>query len=331
LFLVKFAFLFIKNTYRYVLLCILHACIALPAAAQKAIRYSLTGTAVHQGQSQGYRLDVVDDGTGKIAGENVSIVEKGRKIIGEVKGSINYAKHKIYFKEIRVTNLRPGETQNDYCFFEVNADYIIKDGRTIISGKFVGHSPNGQVCGTGNIYLIGPKNVEEIHTEYIKKITEKKVVSPIKKLFKPKKIIVPKVIIDTPKIIVKKDTLPTKEKNIFPSVGKGVSMYEYDHDTLQFNISDYDKEDGDRVSVFINEKVLMADYVLTNAINKIPINMLEYGNGTGIDTIIVYAHNDGYYTPNSAKVLIDDGVQQYLFYACNNYREKKYLILRKRK
>jgi hypothetical protein len=298
--------------------------------AQKPTRYSLTGTAVHQGQSQGYRLDVIDDGTGQISGENISIVEKGRKIIGEVKGYINYSKHKIYFKEIRVTNLRPGESQNDYCFFEVTADYIIKDGRTIISGKFVGHSPNGQLCGNGNIYLLAPKSVEEIHIDYIKKETEKKISKPKKVIF-AKKNIVPKKIMDTTnKIITKVDTIPQKEKNIYPSL-KGVSMYEYDTEMLQFSISDYDKEDGDIITILLNSKIVVDNYILTSAVNTIPINMLEYGNGNGEDTVIVYAHNDGYFSPNSAKILITDGAQQYLFYACNNYREKKYLILRKRK
>ena len=84
------------------------------------------GKAVHNGTAQGYQLEVVDDGTGKIKGKNVSIVENGRKIIGEVVGNIVYAKKRMYFKEIRVTNLRKGETQNDYCFFEINADYFIK-------------------------------------------------------------------------------------------------------------------------------------------------------------------------------------------------------------
>ena len=88
------------------------------AAANSQTRYTLMGKAVHNGTAQGYQLEVVDDGTGKLKGQNVSIVENGRKIIGEVVGNIVYAKKRMYFKEIRVTNLRKGETQNDYCFFE---------------------------------------------------------------------------------------------------------------------------------------------------------------------------------------------------------------------
>jgi hypothetical protein len=302
------------------------------AAANSQTRYTLMGKAVHNGTAQGYQLEVVDDGTGKLKGQNVSIVENGRKIIGEVVGNIVYAKKRMYFKEIRVTNLRKGETQNDYCFFEINADYFIKDGRTIISGKFVGRSPNGNTCGSGDIYLMGPKSVEKIHTEYIQKIEAAKLPTIIKKITPPvfKNKSVKKV---EPKIDTSATTLTLKptEKNIFPSVGKGVSMYEYDSDTLKLFISDYDKNDGDRISLYINGKALMNNYTLTSTVDSMSINMLDYGNGTGIDTISVYAQNEGYYSPNSAKILIVDGIQQYLFYACNNYQQTKYLILRKRK
>jgi hypothetical protein len=318
---------------------IIYIFIFLPFAlcAQKAgTRYTLNGTAVHNGTSQGYRLDVVDDGTGKIKGENISIVENGRRIVGEVIGSINYAKKKIYFRETRVTNLRAGETQSDYCFFEINANYYIKEGRTIISGKFVGHSPNGTVCGGGDIYLMGPKNVEAIHQEYVKKVEaiKKAKTEMVKKTEpKPKIIIKPKVIKDTIKkqdvVLVEKDTKP-KEKNIFPSLDKGVSMYEYDNTNIKLCLSDYDKIDGDRVSVYLNSKLLWQNYTLTNDVDTISINMNEMGNKTSMDTLIVLAHNEGAYSPNSAKIVILDGDQQFTYYACNNFTEKKYLILKKR-
>jgi hypothetical protein len=298
-------------------------------------RYTLSGTAVHNGTSQGYRLDVVDDGTGKIKGQNISIVENGRKIIGDVIGSINYSKKRIYFKETRVTNLRPGETQNDYCFFEVNASYIIKDGRTVISGKFVGHSPNGTLCGNGDIYLLGPKSVEAIHNTYVQQQDEKRKASlppPPKKFIPPppkkiKKVDTALTVTLKPKI----DTLSQKEKNIFPSVDLGISMYEYDANDLQLAISDYDKEDADRINLYINNRLILKDYTLSNRIDTIALNMMEFGNGSGTDTISVVANNEGYYSPNSARVVVLDDELQYTFFACNNYKEKKYLILRRRK
>ena len=50
------------------------------AVANSQTRYTLMGKAVHNGTAQGYQLEVVDDGTGKLKGQNVSIVENGRKI-----------------------------------------------------------------------------------------------------------------------------------------------------------------------------------------------------------------------------------------------------------
>jgi hypothetical protein len=305
-------------------------CTCVNGNAQTVTKYSLMGKASDDVSTQGYRLDITDDGTGLVKGENISIVENGRKIIGDIIGQINYAKHKITFKELKVKNLRPGETQNDYCFFEINADYYIKDGRTFISGTYIGRAPNGKVCSRGEILLMGPKSVEAIHTEYIKKITEAKLLAAQKKIVTPpKKLLIKKI--DSPVVVkIIQDSMVKKEKKIYASVAQGVSMYEYEMDTLVLQISDYDKEDGDLIALRMNDKILLDKYTLSTKTDSIVLDMKQLGNGTGNDTITVYAYNEGYYSPNSAKLLIQDGMQEYLFYACNNYQERKYLILRKK-
>jgi hypothetical protein len=304
--------------------------IACVGYTQTITKYSVVGKAFDAVSSQGYKLDVTDDGTGVLRGENISIVENGRKIIGEVAGRIDYAKHKMYIKEIRVKNLRPGETQNDYCFFDITADYYIKDGRTYITGKYIGRTPNGKECSRGQVVLMAPKSVEAIHTDYVKKVAEAKKITLPKKITPPvKKVVVKKV--DTPIAVATIVEPPAKkEKKIFPSVGKGVSMYEYDTDNLVLTITDYDKDDGDIIALRINDNVLKDKYILTPKSDTILLDMKLLGNGTGNDTISIYAYNEGYYSPNSAKLMIYDAKQEYLFYACNNYQERKYLILRKR-
>jgi hypothetical protein len=318
------------NFYKNIGLIVLWVSACITCTAQTITRYTLMGKAYDAVNTQGYRLDVTDDGTGVVRGENVSIVENGRKIIGEVAGKIDYAKHKMYIKEIKVKNLRPGETQNDYCFFDITADYYIKDGKTYITGKYIGRSPNGKECSRGQIVLMAPKSVEAIHTDYVKKVAEAKKIVTVKKIIPPKKIVTVKKI-DTPIVVVAVIEPPAKkEKKIFPSVGKGVSMYEYDADSLVLSISDYDKDDGDIIALRINETVLLDRYILSPKTDTIRLNMKLLGNGTGNDTISIYAYNEGYYSPNSAKLMVYDGKQEYLFYACNNYQERKYLILRKR-
>jgi hypothetical protein len=333
--------------------------------ANGSIKYSFTGKAVFNGSTQGYRLDVVDDGSGIIKGENISIVENGRKIIGLVNGKINYSAKKIYFKELKVLNLRPGETQNDYCFFEINVDFISKEDKTYCVGNFIGYSPNGSECGRGKIYLTANKNVEVIRKNYlVKKDKEKQEVIAKQKEQKEKEAA--KKIeqdkkrqeqLERKKELAKAEQakralqlqlqqerqkkedsilVSLKQQNIESNIPKNLPFvplptYEYDSDTLLITITDYDQDDGDKVTMLLNDVPLYSEHILTNKVDSILLNMNGNGKTKGEDTISFYAHNEGYLPPNSGVVKIYERDKVYTYYVNNKYNQKRHLILRKRK
>jgi hypothetical protein len=82
----------------------------------QSTKYVLLGRAYYDGVFQTYKLNVTDDGSGTIYGENVSILPTGKVLIGEVKGKIDYEHKLITFREMRIKNLGPDESQNDFIF-----------------------------------------------------------------------------------------------------------------------------------------------------------------------------------------------------------------------
>lgn len=70
-------------------------------------------------------------------------------------------------------------------------------------------------------------------------------------------------------------------------------------DSVELLIWDNMKEDGDIVSVYLNEEIILANYLLLNQAKTIKI-----GCKIGFNEIIFYAHNVGSEPPNTATIAI---------------------------
>ncbi len=315
-------------------------------AQNKPTKYFLSGRAFINNRQEIYKVEITDDGSGKLTGETVSI-DGNKKIVGTVVGKIDYARKKMFLQEVKVTNLRPGETQSNYCFFIITANYIIKDGQTIVQGPLVGKSPDGNICTNGSVLLLSPKNVEVIHKEFVQKTISLKntIVEKVNTVVNKVEKKLP-TIVKPPTPIVKKEkskeqtntysstitdtNLSSKEKTIAPTIDAGATLYEFENDSLVFIISDYDKEDGDRINVYVNKKLVLSNYELKNAPEFIAVPLKEIGNPDGLNFVEVEALNEGYYNLNSTKLVVLDGSFEYVFYACNKFQQKKQLVLKKK-
>ncbi len=71
--------------------------------------------------------------------------------------------------------------------------------------------------------------------------------------------------------------------------------------TLQMTLWDPRLEDGDRVRIWLNDKILIKDMYLTNAAQGFPIPLVQ-----GFNKIEVEALNQGYSAPNTSGIVIRD-------------------------
>jgi hypothetical protein len=345
----------------------------------QSTKYVLMGRAYYDGTSQIYKLNVTDDGSGTIYGENVSILPTGKVLIGEVKGKIDYENKLITFRELRIKNLGPDESQSDYYFFNINATFTITNNKTQIIGIFTSKLLTGKTGSNGTIKLIGEKDVLAIHKEYLKKTKSAVVVPKIKRPPVPTKPIAKKIETklfenNTKPVLIKEPTLvttstmikelPDTQKKIMAIAPKHIytkdethftkdtnvrqehivikqnneklkpikdlPFYEYTNNKMYLEIKDYDKVDGDILSVLINGKVVIEKLELVAETKFIEINMADYGNNTGTDTLVIRADNEGYFSPNSGMVTLVDGTKRMNFTTSANVGEKSYLVLRKK-
>ena len=73
-------------------------------------------------------------------------------------------------------------------------------------------------------------------------------------------------------------------------------------DEIEIQVWDYGKEDGDKISLFLDGKRLLKKYVLKSKRLKMNVKLKP-----GINKLIVYAHNLGKEPPNTASIIVNDG------------------------
>ena len=69
------------------------------------------------------------------------------------------------------------------------------------------------------------------------------------------------------------------------------------------------QEDGDIVSILVNGKIVLREYTLLNKPKPVEIELQK-----GLNTIVMYAHNLGEQSPNTAKRSIDPSILNDLNY-----------------
>ncbi|MFN8257557.1 MAG: hypothetical protein U0W24_17815 [Bacteroidales bacterium] len=70
---------------------------------------------------------------------------------------------------------------------------------------------------------------------------------------------------------------------------------------IEVQLWDYGKEDGDKISLFLNDKIILKKYTLAGKRKKMTLNLKP-----GLNKLIVYAHNLGKDPPNTASVTITE-------------------------
>lgn len=76
-------------------------------------------------------------------------------------------------------------------------------------------------------------------------------------------------------------------------------------ETVKIYIWDHQLEDGDRVNLILNDEWILTNYTLKNKKLELTVTLKE-----GKNDFILYALNLGKYEPNTAAVIIDDGVKE---------------------
>jgi len=168
----------------------------------------------------------------------------------------------------------------------------------------------------------------------VKKVTVYKNISPAKPIAKPvtPTPIVPGTTAKTVPLTITEFPVVAGAQissyNLFKERSKDVSrVLEVDNDTLRLELFDNGQIDGDSVSVFLNNRLLLDKSMLDISGLKLTIRI---DTSLAYDELAMFAHNLGNFPPNSALLVLYDGKKRYEIFLNSTLNSTATIRIRKR-
>jgi len=249
-------------------------------SAQKIQEHSFVGTIQLIDQSMiTYKIEFDEMADGTIQGKSVTDFSGPHRTESEITGKINREENTITFNEISNLTTKSDSPSDDFCYVHLyNAKVKIKEKKSIIKGHFYSRYANGEKCIEGDILLMGG----EYFFDKVKSISKKK--------------LVPK---ETREKL--KETLTKSRENIKNNILKTDDNLTIiaEGDNLMVRVWEDEYLDGDRVSVYLDDKPILKNYLIKSTQKQLLVPILK-------DTTIlkIVADNEGRLPPNSANFMI---------------------------
>ena len=228
-----------------------------------------------------YSLKLVEK-KGIISGYSITDIGGEHETKSNITGSYAKNTNTLSFKEVGIIYTKSDVSDYDFCYIHFNGTVRNIDAVKSINGKFNGLYNDGSTCINGEISL---RSIQKI---------EKKALKIDNRLQKSKKI--------TPELKEKislTKTLDTLKMNILKS-NQNLSMFTSSQ-SLKLQIYDAGKVDGDKINVFVNDTVLLKNYIVSKKIKQLLIPLQSK-----LTTVKISALNVGTISPNTAKIEITD-------------------------
>lgn len=198
-------------------------------------------------------------------------------------GRYNPSDKTITFKEEGVEYTKSDVKMYDFCYVHFTGKMKKEAGQDMLQGAFLGKYADGVSCIDGEIMIKNIVNIEKIVKKVDKSIQKSnKINDSIKE-----------------NISVSK-TLDLNGLNVLKS-NETTTLFTKTN-TIKLTIWDAGKLDGDKISIFYNDKGILNNYVITKEKKTLTLNLVK-----GENIIKIRAENLGEIAPNTAKIEVLDG------------------------
>ncbi len=228
-----------------------------------------------------YKLNFIEE-NGIISGFSITDLSGEHETKSMISGIYDENKGTMKFQEYDILYTKSPVTQNDFCFINFEGKLKKISDKHKMEGNFKGLFKDGQKCIDGNISMLNINRIMKRAEKMDKKISRSKLIDD-----ETKNTISFVKTLDTLNngVLIKNENL-----NIF-SKSQNVKLVYFDGGKI----------DGDIISISVNDKFIVENYMLTAEKKEllIPINNL-------ITSIKIYAINEGSSPPNTMNVEFTD-------------------------
>lgn len=262
--------------------------------------YNLYGV-VKTDAGDAYPYHVVFELNGSsLSGYSVTTQMSGIDFTAKVSGVIDRKQHKLVITEIKALD----HYSEAICLFDAELTYKQVGDKFVVSGPFIGRNADSTICGVGTVEIEEPNDPVSIFY-----VPEKK--QPVRPPEKPKQ---DTIAIQAPVV--------SSNNTITEGVQKEI---DWASDSCVIEVWDGGVVDGDVITVLYNDAPLLTNYMLEKAHKQLRIPITKKKS-----TVTVIAIDEGANPPNTADILLIDGVLRYKITAYNSKGKKAVIILNKK-
>lgn len=225
-----------------------------------------------------YRLVFVEN-NGKLTGYSITDMQGENETKNRIEGTYDKKTKQFKFEEKEIDYTKSKVDKGNFCYVHFSGKLTLKEKSTI-KGKFEGLFKNKTKCINGNLHLSSSGKAYERLNALAKKIQNSK-----------------KIDAETKEKINLNKMMDSLKMNILRP--DEVTSVFFGEDDVQMEIWDAGKEDGDRISVYVDNKPVLENYEVKN-IKKVLKLHLNADNAS----VRIVALNTGSIAPNTAKVAL---------------------------
>lgn len=257
-----------------------------------------------------YRIFYEIKSDNSISGYSVSDFDGVLETRASIAGTYNPRKKTLHFEEKGILSTKANLNNDQFCFLTVNGNFSKTNKKTVFKGTFSSKSSNSQlVCDSGTLVLFSSQDMIE-YQEKVKKLPSFDKPKPDSLTAKKEAKPTPTPAMEKQGATEKKPTAVTiKPKTIHAG---STTQYQLLSDTVQLDIFDDQKEDGDKITVLKNNEAVLTDFTTTQKTQSLRF-VVDKTEQEVLFTII--STNEGTSPPNTVKVYLINGRQKSLLVA----------------
>ncbi len=220
---------------------------------------------------------------GKILGYSLTDLGGLHETKNIIEGVYDKELRKMSFEEKELLYTKSNYEEKAFCFVNFEGNLKLQDNISKLQGAFKSFYLDKKNCLNGQLKLINKGRLEKIVAKVDKKIQKSK-----------------KVDQETKNSLSASKMLNELRINKL-SKNENLTLFS-NSDTVEISFWDNGKEDGDKINVFQDGKLILLNYVVKKDKNHIIVKLRE-----GANIFKLVALNEGEFSPNTPRIeLIDD-------------------------
>lgn len=245
-----------------------------------------------------YEINYQLDKNNIISGYSIGDLNGSEETKARITGVFNQKKRTMVFEEVGIIITKSKTPVDEFCLMRVKGKFEKKSGKHIYTGKFDSYCRNPKVvCDSGTIVLMTDKEIKELNKQVVKAIQKAPVSDSVKKALEP--------LPDTTQWV----------RRVFDLQPNSETEIKLNSDFVILELVDDRYQDGDRVTIMENEKIILQDFELTNRVKSIKFPL--EGDQQKL-TVTIVAADEGSIALTTIKAVLKNGNESNLINASLN-------------